>query len=362
MENTETDLKKLFGGVYNGKTVLVTGHTGFKGSWLSIWLSLLGAKVIGYALDPITEQDNFVVCGLQSKMTDLRSDIRDDDLIKRVLHIYQPELVFHLAAQPILRRSYLIPQETFEVNVMGTVNLMEAIRSCPSVKAAVIVTSDKCYENKEDIWGYREDDKLGGFDPYSASKACQELVTSAYRSSYFDQPAKTAVATVRAGNVFGGGDWSPYRLIPDCVRALREHKPVEIRNPESVRPWQFVLEPLYGYLLLGEKLLQEGTRWAGAWNFGPDFGSIVKVGVLAELFAEVWGGERQARLIPPDGLHEPGLLSLDCTKAKALLGWKPRLNLRRSVEYTVQWYRNTEEQVPYFNLCKNQIESYCKLV
>jgi CDP-glucose 4,6-dehydratase len=361
MENVEINFADLFGGIYKGKTVLITGHTGFKGSWLSLWLHLLGANVIGYALDPRTEQDNFVLCGLHNKITDLRGDIRDAGRLKLVFAACQPQIVFHLAAQPIVRRAYQIPAETFETNVMGTVNVLEAIRGCDSVKSGVIITSDKCYENREQIWGYREDDKLGGYDPYSASKGCTELVAAAFRNSYFSGDSGKAVATARAGNVIGGGDWSPDRLVPDCMRALIHEEPIRLRNPDSVRPWQFVLEPLYGYLLLGEKLLQGDARFGGAWNFGPDFESVAPVGKVVELLAALWGKDSPA--LPasdPNAPHEAALLNLDCTKAKTLLGWRPRLNLRQALDYTVQWYRNDQE-TDIFALCERQIASFCQI-
>ena len=356
----EVALTDPFEGIYKGRNVLVTGHTGFKGSWLSLWLHLLGANVIGYALDPITEQDNFVLCGLRNKITDLHGDIREADRLKLVFAAYQPEIVFHLAAQPIVRRAYQIPAETFETNVMGTVNVMEAIRGCDSVKAGVIITSDKCYENREQIWGYREDDRMGGYDPYSASKGCAELVTAAFRNSYFSNNSGKAVATARAGNVIGGGDWSQDRLIPDCMRALIAQKAIEVRNPDSVRPWQFVLEPLYGYLLLGEKLLRHGAGYTGAWNFGPDFESVAPVKKVVEFLTSSWGNNSNI-LISSDSNapHEAGMLSLDCTKAKTLLGWKPRFNLQTALDYTVQWYQDYQTK-DMLELCERQITSFCK--
>lgn len=361
METMEVNFDDLFDGIYKGRNVLITGHTGFKGSWLSLWLHLLGAKVIGYALDPATEQDNFVLCGLHSKIVDLRGDIRDASRLKQVFSAYQPEIVFHLAAQPIVCRSYQIPAETFETNVMGTVNVLDAIRSCDSVKAGVIITSDKCYENREQIWGYREDDKMGGYDPYSASKGCAELVTSAFRSSYFPAGSGKAVATARAGNVIGGGDWSQDRLLPDCMRSLIAQKPIELRNPDSVRPWQFVLEALYGYLLLGEKLLQDGTKYSGAWNFGPDFESVAPVKKVAGLLTALWGCSSGLLVAGNQNApHEAGLLSLDCTKAKTLLGWKPQLPLQKALNDTVQWYKNYQSE-DMFMLCESQIASFCKV-
>jgi CDP-glucose 4,6-dehydratase len=360
METMGIDFSEQFDGVYLGKNVLVTGHTGFKGSWLSLWLHLMGANVIGYALGPATAQDNFVLCGLHNKIIDLRGDIRDTALLKQVFEVYQPDIVFHLAAQPIVRHSYEIPAETFETNVMGTVNVLDAIRGCSSVKAGVIITSDKCYENREQIWGYRENDKMGGYDPYSASKGCAELVAAAFRTSYFSANSGKAIATARAGNVIGGGDWSQDRLIPDCIRAFIKQDPIVLRNPDSVRPWQFVLEPLYGYLLLGKKLLHDGAKYSGAWNFGPDFDSIAPVKKVVSLLTNFWGSSPGIlSAAPQNAPHEAALLSLDCTKAKNLLDWKPRLNLQNALNYTVEWYKNDRTEDVYA-LCERQIASYCK--
>nr|WP_319487666.1 CDP-glucose 4,6-dehydratase [uncultured Caproiciproducens sp.] len=362
METLEIDFKKMFGGFYRGKNVLVTGHTGFKGSWLSLWLYLMGARVIGYALDPATDRDNFVLCGLRHRMMDIRGDIRDDARLKQVFSLYEPEIVFHLAAQPIVRRSYEIPDETFETNVMGTVRVLENIRLSGTVKTGVIVTSDKCYDNKEQFWGYREGDMLGGYDPYSASKSCAEIVTASYRNSFYNArsgkyPGK-CVSSVRAGNVVGGGDWSECRLIPDSIRALQSQNPIEIRNPDSVRPWQHVLEPLYGYLLLAYKMAEEGSQYAGAWNFGPDFDSIVPVSRVADMLVSLWGSGKWVDCAEQPTLHEAALLSLDCTKAKTFLGWKPRMDLQKALEYTVEWYQKFRSEDVY-HLCRRQISAYC---
>ena len=362
MEEMTIDCKKMFGGFYRGSNVLVTGHTGFKGSWLCLWLYLMGARVTGYALDPATDQDNFVLCGLRHRMVDIRGDIRDEARLKQVFDLYEPEIVFHLAAQPIVRRSYEIPEETFETNVLGTVRVLENIRLSHTVKTGIIVTSDKCYENREQIWGYREGDMLGGYDPYSASKGCAELVTASYRNSFFNarsgKYSGKYISSVRAGNVIGGGDWSQDRLIPDCIRALQSHRPIEIRNPESVRPWQHVLEPLYGYLLLAYKMTEQGTRYTGSWNFGPDFESTVPVGRVADMLVSLWGGGEWEDCSEHTALHEASLLSLDCTKAKVFLGWKPRMDLRQALEYTVEWYRTFRREDVY-PLCGRQIAAYC---
>ena len=272
---------EYFNNVYKNKTVLVTGHTGFKGSWLSIWLRELGANVIGYALDPYTEKDNFVLAKLEDKITDIRGDIRDKKNLKEVFDKYKPEFVFHLAAQPLVRLSYENPIETYEINVMGTINVLECIRETPETKIGIMITTDKCYENKEQIWGYRETDPLGGYDPYSSSKGAAEIAISSWRNSFFNpkdyEKHKKSIASVRAGNVIGGGDWSLDRIIPDCIRALEKDEAISIRNPKAIRPWEHVLEPLNGYLLLGQKMYEEPSKYCEGWNFGPNLDSIVSV-------------------------------------------------------------------------------------
>ena len=361
MENLDLNTTAPLFGAYRGKKVLVTGHTGFKGSWLALWLTLMGAEVAGYALDPNTTQDNFVLCGLGGKLADQRGDIRDRALLSKIFRQFNPEVVFHLAAQPIVRLSYEIPAETFDVNVTGTVNVLECIRECDSVRAAVIVTSDKCYENKEQLWGYRECDPLGGFDPYSASKGCAELVTAAYSRSFFSaQPPKpqVGICTARAGNVIGGGDWAQNRIVPDCIRALQSGEPIGVRNPRAVRPWQFVLEPLCGYLLLGAMLLREPEAYGGAWNFGPDFSAVVPVGEVVASLIRLWGSGSLRDISNPAAVHEAGLLNLDCTKAKSLLGWRPRLSLEETLSETVTWYR-AYRTADVSAFCSEQIASYC---
>lgn len=362
METMGINYSEMFGGIYQGRRVLVTGHTGFKGSWLSLWLHLLGAKVIGYALDPVTNQDNFLLARLQDKIIDIRGNILDVPKLKKIFDTHRPEIVFHLVAQPLVRRSYEMPVLTFETNTMGTVHVLEQIRSSDSVKTGVIITSDKCYENQEQLWGYREKDRLGGYDPYSASKGCAEIITASYRKSYFRTDASglpgKALASVRAGNVIGGGDWSENRLLPDCIRALQGQKPIEIRNPESTRPWQHVLEPLYGYLLLAAKMFTEGSKYSGAWNFGPDFDSIAPVKEVVNTVIALWGSGLWVDCSADKALHEAVLLSLDCTKAKTLLGWQPRLDLSKALEYTLAWYKNYARRDVY-QLCKEQIAEYC---
>jgi len=352
-------MEEFFDGIYKNKNVLVTGHTGFKGSWLSIWLNEMGANVIGYALDPYTEHDNFVVTNLSEKITDIRGEIRDYDKLLKTFEEEKPEIVFHLAAQPLVRLSYKEPRETYEVNVMGTVNVLEAARKSDSVNAVVIITSDKCYENNEWIWGYRENDPMGGYDPYSSSKGCAELVTSAYTRSFFDnEDSDLAVASARAGNVIGGGDWAEDRLITDCITYLKEDKVIEIRSPEAIRPWQHVLEPLRGYLLLASKLYQNPDKYKGAWNFGPNEASIVTVGELVDKLVNKWGSGDWIDTSNNDEPHEAKLLKLDISKARYHLNWEPKLNFNQTIELVVDWYQN--ENVDY-NFDVKQIKQYMRV-
>ena len=325
---------------WRGRRVLLTGHTGFKGGWLALWLRELGAHVYGLALAPEIPNGFFDACGLEQVIHSSIGDVRDASIVRRALETSEAEVVFHLAAQPLVRRSYRNPAETFEINVMGAVNVLEAIRGYPAVRSAVIVTSDKCYENQSSPRSYREDDRLGGSDPYSASKACVELVTHSYARSFFDHADRTvAVATVRAGNVIGGGDLSLDRIVPDAVRALSRNETLIVRNPGAVRPWQHVLEPLSGYLLLAERLYIDGRQWSGAWNFGPAEGEGVSVAELVEMLIQEWG-EGSWRAEPSsDGLHESLFLGLDSQRAHTRLSWQPRLKLREAVRLTIEWYR-----------------------
>lgn len=355
-------MEKLLDDIFKNKTVLVTGHTGFKGSWLSIWLRELGADVIGYALDPATKDDNFVVTGLSSKITDIRGDIRDKEKLQEVFQVYKPEFVFHLAAQPLVRLSYDIPFETYDINVMGTLNVLECIRKSNSVQVGVMITTDKCYENREQIWGYRETDSLGGYDPYSSSKACAEMLISSYRNSFFNPDKfhihKKSISSVRAGNVIGGGDWSKDRLIPDSIKALSSSRYINIRNPYSIRPWQHVLEPLYGYMLLASKMYENGIKYSGAWNFGPDEDSMVPVKVVADYIVKYWQSGRWVNLSSEDeSMHEAAFLALDCTKAKTYLKWRPIFSLEEAIKYTVNWYKRYKS-INVYDLCVEQIEDY----
>lgn len=353
----------VFNSFFKNKRVLVTGHTGFKGSWLSIWLHELGADVIGVGLEPFSERDNYALSGIGKKMkADLRADIRDGRKMKEIFHEYRPEIVFHLAAQPLVRLSYEMPVETYETNLMGTINIMEAIRCTDSVKVAVMITTDKCYENKEQIWGYRENEPMGGYDPYSSSKGAAEIAISSWRRSFFN-PADygtkhhVALASVRAGNVIGGGDWALDRIIPDCIKALEVGRPVEIRNPKAVRPWQHVLEPLSGYMLLAQKMWDEPTQYCEGWNFGPYGESITSVWEVAEKVIENYGSGELKDISNPNALHEAKLLMLDISKAKFRLEWKPRMNISQCMALTVDWYNRYREGDVY-NICIEQIKKY----
>lgn len=357
-------LNNGFNNVFKGKRVLITGHTGFKGSWLSIWLQELGATVIGYSLDPENKNDNFVLTNIQNEMIDIRGDIRDFNKVNEVFSQYKPEIVFHLAAQSLVKYSYHHPKYTYEVNVMGTMNVLEAIRLHESVKVGIMVTSDKCYENKEWVWGYRENDPMGGHDPYSSSKGCCELLVSSYRNSYFQEKKyehhQKVIASVRAGNVIGGGDWSVDRIIPDCIRALETNKEIIIRNPNTVRPWQHVLEPLSGYLLLTEKILKEGTHFSGAWNFGPKPSNIVTVEEIVTRMIKIWGSGNWIKSNAHQGeLHETTLLNLDISKSKFKLKWEPRWSLQQALESTVEWYKIYNKRTNVREICVNQIKTYC---
>ncbi|MEB2310483.1 MAG: CDP-glucose 4,6-dehydratase [Sorangiineae bacterium] len=327
-------------GFYAGKSVLVTGHTGFKGAWLARWLQRLGARVTGFALAPETTPSLFSLARLAETMTSVTGDVRDRRAVEEVVSEAAPELVFHLAAQALVRRSYREPVETYATNVMGTAHLLEACRHASSVRAIVIVTSDKCYENREWEWGYREDEAMGGADPYSSSKGAAELVTAAYRRSFFHEPGAAGLASARAGNVIGGGDWSEDRLFPDLVRGATEQRPITIRNPAATRPWQHVLEPLSGYLLLAEQLFAHRDRFGKAYNFGPTSEDTRAVGAVAERFVAALG-QGELSLAPPDpsAPHEAGRLTLDSSRARAELGWRPRLGLDAAVELTAAWYR-----------------------
>lgn len=352
----------IFDNFYKGKRVLVTGHTGFKGSWLSIWLNELGAEVVGVSLDPSTDKDNFVLSGIGDRIhADIRQDIRDGEKMKEIFSKYKPEIVFHLAAQPLVRLSYEKPVETYETNVMGTINILEAIRATDSVKVGVMITTDKCYENKEQLWGYRENEPMGGYDPYSSSKGATEIAISSWRRSFFN-PDKyekhgKSIASVRAGNVIGGGDWAKDRIIPDCIRALEAGRPIEIRSPHSIRPWQHVLEPLSGYMLLAKKMWEAPTAYCEAWNFGPNSDSVINVWDVASKVVENYGSGELLDLSDSNAPHEAKLLMLDISKAKYRLGWKPRMNFEETIRLTTEWYLRYANE-PVHSICTSQILEY----
>jgi CDP-glucose 4,6-dehydratase len=351
-------------GFWSGKRVFVTGHTGFKGGWLSLWLHSLGAAVKGFALRPPTDPSLFEVARIDRVTESFIGDIRDSALLARELAAFAPTIVFHLAAQPIVRSSYDDPIGTYSTNVLGTVHLLEAVRKTPSVRAVVNVTSDKCYENKEWIWGYRENEPMGGYDPYSSSKGCAELVNSAYLQSFFN-PARyakhqVALASARAGNVIGGGDWAPDRLFPDIMRSFIKGETVRIRNPHAVRPWQHVLEPLSGYLALAERLSSEGPSFSGGWNFGPHDEDSRPVNYVLALAQSAW--EKPTRWedqSDPNAPHEAGYLRLDISKAQQVLGWSPRWSLKEAVAASAAWYSAAERNEDMQALSLAQIEMYC---
>jgi len=342
MENLE--VASLFGGQYNGIPVLITGHTGFKGSWLALWLQSMGAIVKGISLPEDDHQHpvHWQQLGLEL-VVDSRLDIRNADALKTAVLDFSPQVVFHLAAQSLVRRGYADPIANWSTNVMGCAHLLEACRSCPSIKAIVIVTTDKCYENREWVWGYRETDSLGGYDPYSASKAAVEILVNSYRRSFFSHQGAPMIATARAGNVIGGGDWSEDRLIPDIIKSQLDGVGVKIRSPHATRPWQHVLESLSGYLLLGQKLLEKGIDYEGAWNFGPgNEGNCQVVELLLQL-KETWT-ELDWSIDEKSGPHEATLLQLDCAKAHQYLGWQPVWGLQESIQQTAKWYKSWCEE------------------
>ncbi|MHB1514623.1 MAG: CDP-glucose 4,6-dehydratase [Acidiferrobacteraceae bacterium] len=328
---------------WEGRKVLITGHTGFKGGWLALWLQALGADVSGYALKPATNPSLFDLAQVGARMTSVVGDIRDLPQLESMLATHRPEIILHLAAQPLVRRSYADPIETYSTNVMGTVNLLESVRRTGVARVVINVTSDKCYENRGWLWGYRENERMGGHDPYSSSKACSELITAAFRSSFFEPRGQTqqtvAIASARAGNVIGGGDWSADRLIPDILQAFSEARPVAIRNPHATRPWQHVLEPVRGYLLLAQQMWSEGAAFSRGWNFGPSDDDVRPVSWVVDRLKTLWGQGANSVLDVGTHPHEASYLKLDCSMAKARLGWTPKLHLHDALELTVAWYK-----------------------
>lgn len=347
---------------YNGKKVFVTGHTGFKGAWLMAWLHQLGAVVKGYALAPEYSECLFNTLEPLNLVQSVIADIRNKEKLKEEIISFQPDYIFHLAAQPLVRRSYQIPSETFDVNAVGTANVLEAVSQLPGKCSVIIITTDKVYENKEQDILYNESDVLGGYDPYSASKACTEIVVNSFRNSFFNiekiDQHKKGIVSVRAGNVIGGGDFSEDRIIPDIIKALRSKRTIEVRNPSAVRPWQHVLEPLGGYLLLGGLLNEEPAKYTGAYNFGPNPADHLTVKELAEMAIKVWGSGEWKDTSDPRQVHEANLLKLDISKAKENLNWQPKLNASAAIEWTIQWYTKTADVADF---TFKQINDYMQL-
>jgi len=354
----------MFGDFYKGKRVLITGHTGFKGSWLSLLLHRLGADVYGYALEPPTTPSLYEEANIDELVDSTIGDIRDYPTLLETLQRVKPDIVIHMAAQPLVRTSYKNPVATYEINVMGTVHLFEAVRQTSGIKAVVNVTTDKCYENHEWHWGYRENEPMGGYDPYSNSKGCSELVTSAYRSSFFNSQHDTengvALASARAGNVIGGGDWADDRLIPDFIRAISRGDVVKIRSPYAIRPWQHVLEPLTGYLMLAEKLFHKGSAFAEAWNFGPDDKDAKNVEWIVKRICALWGNDASYSIDTNPQPHEATYLKLDCSKAKAALGWEPCWDIETTLKSIVDWNKAFLRGENMRIVTENQIDEYLR--
>ena len=348
---------------WKNRRVLITGHTGFKGAWLSLWLEQLGANIAGIALEPNTNPNLFSLLNLKEKMQSHIADVRDFEKIKKIIHDFKPEIIIHMAAQPLVRYSYQNPIETYATNVMGTVHVLEAAKTCESVRAIVNVTTDKCYENKEWMWGYRENEMLGGHDPYSNSKACSELVTKAYRDSFYEK-LNIGLATARAGNVIGGGDWSQDRLIADIMKSMVAQKPVIIRNPNAIRPWQHVLEPLSGYLLLAEKLFSDTKKYSESWNFGPQANEAVCVEKIVKTVFLNWSDKSAGYVIEQDheNLHEAHFLKLDITKAITALNWKPQLTIDDTISWVSDWYQAWMKKENMLEYTLKQIQAYQKFI
>lgn len=344
---------------WKGRRVFVTGHTGFMGSWLCLWLDRLGAEIAGYALPPPTQQNLYSTLGLDNRLYSVTADIRDLERLGKEMRDFAPEIVFHLAAQPLVGMAHRNPVETFDTNVMGTVHALEAIRATPSATAALIVTTDKVYENQEWAWGYRESDMLGGHEPYGASKACAELAVDAYRQAYFSDTRHLGIATIRAGNIIGGGDWAEDRLIPDAVRAFSVGQPLSPRNPAATRPWQHVLDPLRGYLMLAQRLAGDPGRWSGPWNFGPAEDDALTVSAVVDELARLWGDGASSRndtpARPVDAAHEARQLVLSSSKAAALLEWRPVWRIGRALAATIEWYKAHRAQRDMYDFSMHQI-------
>jgi len=349
---------KLSGKFFYKKKVFITGHTGFKGSWLAFLLHEIGADVMGFALPPEPPVNHFNLLKLDKKIKHIEGDVRDSSLLSAAVNDFQPEIIFHLAAQALVRPSYADPAVTFSTNVMGSVNLLEAVRKCNSVRSLVYITSDKCYENVEWIWGYRENDQLGGHDPYSASKAAAEIIFSSYSRSFFEQQPLLGAASTRAGNVIGGGDWALDRIVPDCIRAIQLDKSIVLRNPGATRPWQHVLEPLSGYMLLATKLYEEPKRWGGSWNFGPSLHEVRTVQNVAQVIVDYLGRGYIEVIDSQTHMHEARILQLNCDKAHQLLGWYPRWDAQKTLSETALWYKNFISGGNVEEITRAQIHSF----
>ena len=349
---------------WSDRRVFLTGHTGFKGSWLSLWLSSLGANVTGFSLKPPTHPNLFELANIEQSTNSILGDIRDLALLRDAINSAKPEIVIHMAAQPLVLTSYEDPLDTYQTNIMGTAYLLESLRNCPSIKAVLIITSDKCYENREWLWGYREIDAMGGYDPYSSSKGCAELVTAAYRQSYFN-PYKyadhgVAIASARAGNIIGGGDWASNRLIPDAMRAFLADETLVVRNGDAIRPWQHILDPLHGYIVLSQKLLSNaGNEYSEAWNFGPKSENEIRVSEIVKKLTKIWG--RSANWVDTNKnakLHEANYLRLDCTKSVHKLDWQPKISITRALQLTVEWYQAYQKNEDMRLVTLNQINNF----
>ncbi len=347
----------MFNNTYQGKRVLITGHTGFKGGWLTLWLQELGASVCGYSLPPNTQPALFEAVHVEQGITSVFGDLADTAKLEKTFQDFQPEIVFHLAAQPLVRLSYSEPVQTYQTNVMGTLNVLEAARKCKSVQAFVNITTDKCYENKEVARGYKEDEPMGGYDMYSSSKGCVEILSSSYRRSFLQEPGTYALATARAGNVIGGGDWAQDRLIPDCIRSIEAGQEIEIRNPHATRPWQHVLEPLSGYLLLGHLLYTQGKKFAQGFNFGPHEDSVLTVAEVAKQVVQNYG-KGTIKVHKKDNLHEANLLMLNIDKAHQVLGWTPTYNAQEAIAKTAVWYQHFYKGEEMRSFTLKQIQNY----
>lgn len=351
---------------WRDRRVLITGHTGFKGSWLTLWLNQLGASLSGFALPPATQPSLFAAASLESTLSSRIGDICDGESVKSMFQTVRPEVVFHLAAQPLVRTSYEDPVGTYSTNVMGTINVLEAVRQCDSVRAVVVITTDKCYENREWVWAYRENDRLGGYDPYSSSKACVELLVSSYRNSFFARERYghhgVAIASVRAGNVIGGGDWSRDRLIPDIMRAFGRGETLQIRHPHAVRPWQHVLEPLWGYLLVAKKMIEHGVEFGEAWNFAPEASDARSVEWIVAQLAREYGDTARWELDQRDHPHEATMLKLDWSKAEHRLHWRPTLTLDTALKFTADWYRRYDAGENARAISLDQIAAFTHLL